>query len=104
MDNGGAVFAGFHHPAKTDGMRFGHAGPLNQNAIGILQILLSGGRAAAAEGGAQTGHRAAVSYPGLIGNGDHTQAAGKQLSDEIVLLIIKSCSTEMSDGCRMVYV
>src|SRR5207237_3480888 len=30
----------------------------------------------AAEGGAQTGHRAAMSYPGLVGHTDHAEASG----------------------------
>src|SRR5689334_18305745 len=60
------IFLSFHHPAKTDRMGFGHRGSFNQDAIGAGQILLRGRSSAPAEGGAQTGHRAAMSYPGLV--------------------------------------
>jgi hypothetical protein len=36
--------------------------------------LLRGRSSAPAEGGAQTGHRAAMSYPCLVGYADHPQA------------------------------
>jgi hypothetical protein len=39
--------------------------------------LLRGRSSAPAEGGAQTGHRAAMSYPGLVGHTHHTQASGE---------------------------
>src|SRR5262245_59773063 len=82
MDDGGAMLFRFHYPAKTDRMRFGHRGTFDQNAIRICQILLRGCSSAPAEGGAQTGHRAAMSYPGLVGHTDHAQASGEKLLDE----------------------
>jgi hypothetical protein len=39
--------------------------------------LLRGRSSAPAEGGAQTGHRAAMSYPSLVGHTDHAQASGE---------------------------
>src|SRR5262245_36032768 len=81
MNDGGSLLLGFHHPAKTDRVRFGHRGAFDQNTIGIRQILLRGGSSAPAEGGAQTGHRAAMSYTGLVGHTHHAQASGEQLFD-----------------------
>src|SRR5262245_50762705 len=72
-----AVLLRFHYPAKTDWMRFGHRGTFDQNAICIRQILLSGRSSAPAERGAQTGHRAAMSYSGLVGHTDHAEASGE---------------------------
>src|SRR5215472_5745986 len=76
MDNRGAALLRFHHPAKTDRVRFGHGRAFDQNAIRIGEILLRRRSSAPAEGGAQTGHRAAMSYPGLVRYTHHAQASG----------------------------
>ena len=78
MNDRRAVLLCFHHPAKTDRVRLGHRGTFDQDAIGIGQILLRGRSSAPAERGAQTGHRAAMSYAGLVGHTDHAQAAGEK--------------------------
>jgi hypothetical protein len=39
--------------------------------------LLRGRGSAPAKGGAQTGHRAAMSYTCLVGHADHAQATGE---------------------------
>src|SRR5262249_27346836 len=90
------LLLGFHHPAKTDWMRFGHRGTFDQNAICICKILLRGRSSAPAEGGAQTGHRAAMSYPGLVGYTDHAQASSETLFDEIMLFVIQCRAGEMT--------
>ena len=77
MNDRSTLLLRFHHPAKTNRVRFGHRRTFDQNAIGIRQILLRGCSSAPAEGGAQTGHRAAMSYPGLVGHTDHAQASGE---------------------------
>src|SRR6266567_7374415 len=74
MNNGRAALLCFHDPAKADWVRLGHRRTFNQNAIGVSEILLRGCSSAPAEGGAQTGHRAAVSYPRLVGYAHHPQA------------------------------
>src|SRR4026208_387887 len=51
MDDRGTLLLRFHHPAKTDRVRFGHRGTFDQNAICIGQILLRGRSSAPAEGG-----------------------------------------------------
>src|SRR6266550_7025367 len=83
MDDRSALLLRFHHPAKTDRVRFGHRGTFDQNAICVSEILLRGCSSAPAKGGAQTGHRAAMSYPRLVGYADHPQAESEQFSDEI---------------------
>src|SRR5204863_9605275 len=74
MNDDRTAFLCLHDPAETDRVRFGHRRALDQNAIGISEILLRGRSSAPAEGGAQTGHRAAMSYPRLVGYADHPQA------------------------------
>src|SRR5215211_1466482 len=77
MDDRGALLFRFHHPAKSDWVRFRHRGTFDQNAVCIRQVLLCGRSSTPAEGGAQTGHRAAMSYTGLVGHTDHAQASGE---------------------------
>src|SRR5437667_2195132 len=102
MNDGRATLLCFHDPAKTDWMRFGHRGPFNQNAVCIGQILLRGRSSAPAKGGAQTGHRAAMSYPRLVGYAHHPQAEGEEFSDKIVFFDIESRAAEMTDRGRMI--
>ena len=89
MDNRSALLFRLHYPAKTDRVCFGHRGTFDQNAICIRQILLRGCSSAPTEGGAQTGHRAAMSYPGLVGHTNHAQASGEKLFDEIIFFVIQ---------------
>src|SRR4029077_1716114 len=96
MDNRSAVLFRFHHPAKTDRVRFGHGGTFDQNAICIRQVLLRGCSSAPAEGGAQTGHRAAMSYPSLVGHTDHAQASGEKLFNEIIFFVVQCRPPEMT--------
>src|SRR5215470_14897917 len=97
MDDRCALLLRFHHPAKTDRVRFGHRGALDQNTIGVSQILLRGRSSASSEGGAQTGHRAAMSYAGLVGHADHAQASGEKLFDKIIFFVIQRRASEMTD-------
>ena len=102
MNNGRAALFCFHDPAKTDGVCFGHGGTFDQNAIGVGQILLRGRSSAPAEGGAQTGHRAAMSYPRLVGYADHPQAESEKFSDKIVFFDIERGTAEMTDRGRVI--
>src|SRR6266498_1779148 len=102
MDDGRAPLLRFHHPAKTDWMRLVHRRAFDQNAIRVGQILLRGRSSAPAEGGAQTGHRAAMSYPGLVGHTDHAQASSEQLFDEIILFVIQCRAAEMTYRRRVI--
>src|SRR5260370_31192467 len=97
MNDGRAPLLRFHDPAKADRMRLGHGRAFDQNAIGVGEILLRSRSSAPAEGGAQTGHRAAMSYPRLVGYADHPQAKSKQFSDEIILFVVESGSAQVGD-------
>src|SRR5690348_16287790 len=66
VDNGGPVFFRLHYPAKANWMGLGHGRAFDQDAIRARQILLRSRSSAPAERGAQTGHRAAMSYPGPV--------------------------------------
>src|SRR5947208_16675936 len=96
MDDGRAALLCFHDPAKTDWMRLGHRRAFDQNAIRVGQVLLRGRSSPPAEGGAQTGHRAAMSYPGLVGHTDHSQASGEKLFDKIIFFVIECRAPEMT--------
>ena len=61
-----AALARHHGEPEADRMRFGHVRAHDQNAVGILHVFLKASGRAAAERGAQTGHRSAVSYSSLI--------------------------------------
>src|SRR5499427_9906146 len=97
MDYSRAALLCFHDPAKTDRMRFGHGRAFDQNAIRVGEILLRGRSSAPAEGGAQTGHRAAMSYPGLVGHTDHSQASSEEFFDQIIFFVIERGAAEMAD-------
>jgi hypothetical protein len=75
VDELGTTLFGFEHARKRDGMRFSHVGAHDDDCIRIHEILRERRRAAPAEGGAQTGHRAAMSYPRLVFDRDDSQAA-----------------------------
>jgi hypothetical protein len=66
MNNRRAPLLGLHHPAESHRMAFGHVGAFNNDAIGVLQILLERRRAAPAERCPQTGDGGGVSNTGLI--------------------------------------
>ena len=74
MYDGRAALLCFHHPSETDRVTFGHGRAFDQNTIGVSEILLRSRSSAPAEGGAQTGHRAAMSYTRLVGYAYHPQA------------------------------
>jgi len=102
MNNGRAALFCFHDPAEADRVGFGHGGAFDQNAIGVGQILLRSRSSATAEGGAQTGHRAAMSYPRLVGYADHPQAESEKFSDKIVFFDIERGAAEMTNRGRVI--
>ena len=102
VDQGRALFLGLHRPAEADGMGLGHVRAHEQDAIAVGQVLLVGGGRAAAERGAQTGHRGAVSYPRLVFDRHHAQAAAEQLLDEVVFLVVDRRPAERADGAHRV--
>src|SRR5580700_3153397 len=72
-----ASLTGFHDPLETNGMIFGHVGSHDQNRVGIDEVAWCGCRSASTEGCAQTGHRGAMSYTGLVADTNHAQARSK---------------------------
>src|SRR5437879_13066602 len=102
MNDGRAPFLRFHDPAKADRMRFGHGRAFDQNAIGVGEILLRSRSSAPAERGAQTGHRAAMSYPCLVGYADHPQAESEKFSDKIILFDIERGAAKLTDSDRVI--
>src|SRR5437588_9216784 len=102
MDDGRAALLGLHHPAEADGVRFCHGRAFDQDAIGVSEILLRSRSSAPAEGGAQTGHRAAMSYPRLVGHTNHPQAANEQFFDQIIFFVVERGAAEMAYCCCMI--
>jgi hypothetical protein len=49
MDDPRAAQLGLHHPLETDRVALGHVRPHDQDAVGVLEILLEAGGAAAPE-------------------------------------------------------
>ena len=49
VDHRRAAGLGLHHPLEPDRVTLGHVRALDQDAVGVLQVLLERGRAAAAE-------------------------------------------------------
>src|SRR5437773_1601207 len=97
MNYGRAALFGLHYPAETDWMRLSHRRALDQNAVRVSEILLRGRSSAPAKRGAQTGHRAAMSYAGLVGDTHHSQACGEKFFYEVIFLVIESCAAKMAD-------
>src|SRR5437868_13853585 len=83
-------------------MCFGHRRAVDQNAIGVSEILLRSRSSAPAEGGAQTGHRATMSYPRLVGYADHPQAESEKFSDEKIFFVIECGTAEMTNRGRVI--
>src|SRR5260370_27964594 len=102
MNNGRAALFCFHDPAETYRVCFGHGRALDQNAIGVSEILLRSRSSAPAKGGAQTGHSAAMSYPALVGHTDHAQASGEQFFDEIIFFVVERGPAQMTHPCRVI--
>ena len=102
MDNGRAALLCFHDPTEPNRVRFGHRRAFDQDAIGVGEILLRGRSSAPAEGGAQTGHRAAMSYPRLVGHANHPQASGEEFFDQIIFLVIKRGAAEMTNSSGVI--
>jgi hypothetical protein len=71
----------------------GHVGTLDDDDVGVDQVLLEAGRAATAERGPQTGDGRAVSDAGLVLDLDRAQR-GPQLLDEVVLLVVQGGAAE----------
>src|SRR5213079_2102936 len=90
-----------HQPPKADRMRLGHRRALDPDAVGVLEVLLEVGGAAAPERGPQTGDGARVSYAGLVLDlhGSHRREG---LLDEVVLLVVERGAAQVGEAERAV--
>ena len=75
VDDRGAALLGLHDPLEPHRVALGHVRALDQDAVSVLQVLLEGGRAAAAKRGPQTGDGGGVSNPRLVLDLDRAQGA-----------------------------
>src|SRR6185437_1129930 len=98
MNDFRAAIPRFHGPLESHRMIFGHRRAHDENGVGIRKVLLRCGCAAASERSAQTGHRRAMSYTGLIAHAHHAKAGGEELLDEIIFLVVERRAAEMRDG------
>ena len=75
--------------------------PWIEDAVGVLEVLLEVGGAAAPERGPQTGDRGGVSYAGLVLDLDRAHR-GEGLLDEVVLLVVERRAAEVGEAERAV--
>src|SRR5438067_1083719 len=99
VDDGGAALLGFHHPLEADRVALRHVRALDDDDVGVHQILLERRRSAAPERDPQTGDRRAVSYPRLVLD-LHDPERGVELLEEIVLLVVERRAAEVRDTQR----
>src|SRR5215218_9751909 len=96
------ALARLHRPAEADGVRLSEARALDPDQVGVLEVLLEVGGAAAPERGPQTGDRGGVSYPGLVLDLD--RAHGREgLLDEVVLLVVERRPAEVGEPHRAIH-
>jgi len=99
VNHGCRAALGFHHPLEAHRVAFGHVRPLDDDAVGIRQIVLKGRRAAYSERDPQTGDRGGVSYTGLIFDLDYAER-GEQLFNNVVLFHIERGAAHVRDAQR----
>src|SRR5207253_2252138 len=88
-------------PLEADRVVLGHVRAHDDDAVGVLEILLEVRRTASPERGPQTGDRRAVSYAGLVLDLDDAERR-HQLLDEVVLLVVERRTAEVADRERPV--
>ena len=87
------------HPLKPDRMALRHVRSLDQDAVGVRQVLLEGGRPSSSERRPQTGDGGGVSYTGLVLD-LHRPERREQLLDEVVLLVVERRAAEAREAAR----
>jgi hypothetical protein len=97
VDDRCAPGLGLHDPLEPDRMALGHVRAFNDDAIGVLQVLLEVGGPAATEAGSQTGDGGGVSYTGLVLDLDRAES-GEQLLDQVVFLVVQGGPAEAGNA------
>src|ERR671920_1729318 len=90
-----------HRPARAHRVRLHERRPLDPDAVGVLEVLLVVGGAAAPERGPQTGDGAGVSYAGLVLDLDGAHRR-PELLEEVVLLVVERRAAEVGEAQRAV--
>ena len=75
-----ATLASLDRPSGSRPDGLGHRRAHDQDRVRVHEILLRRRRPPATERSAQTGHRGAMSYPGLVADRDNAQSAGESFS------------------------
>jgi len=97
-----AVSLAFNGPAERHRMALRHVRAHDDEAIGVLEIARIQGRRAATEPCPQTGDARAVSYPGLIFDGDDPEPTPELLA-YVVELVVERRATEREHRGRHVH-
>src|SRR3712207_7064031 len=74
---------------------------LDPDAVGVLEVLLEVGGAAAPERGPQTGDRGGVSYAGLVLDLDRAERR-PELLEQVVLLVVERGAAQVGEAERAV--
>src|SRR5919206_453738 len=101
VDHLRAALLGLDHPLEADRVLLGHVRAHDQDAVGVLQVLLERRGATAAERGPQTGDRGGVSYAGLVLD-RHRAERREALLDQVVLLGVQRGAAEERHAQRAV--
>src|SRR4029450_6481775 len=88
VDDLGAAPFRLHHVLEAHRVGLRHVGALDDDAIGVAQILQESGGPAAAEAGSQTGNGGGVSNTRLVLDLDRTEG-GEELLDQVVLFVVQ---------------
>src|SRR5204863_9302519 len=97
MDELRAVELGLHGPAERDGVALRHVRAHDDEAVGMLEAARVGRRGPATIPCPQTGDARAVSYPGLVLDGDDPEPAPELLA-HMVELVVERRATQSEDA------
>ena len=102
MNNQRTTFFRLHHTCERDRVGFCHVAAHNQDTIAIDGILRISRSTATTKCCTQTGYCRAVSYTGLVLDGDDSQSTIEQLLYDIVLFDIQRSTAQCRDAQCMI--
>src|SRR4028118_973025 len=91
------LLLGDHGVPEAHRVGLRHVRSLYKDAVGVLEVLEVGGRAAPTVRDAQTGHRGGVSYARLVRYSRKAHRV-EELGDEVVLLVVYRGAADRGDG------